>query len=861
MPSFIRKPSARTKIPVLGQFLRWGDQDRQTADDGQGLLEDDPLSIPLEDHGQPGRGYGAQRHVQNEKKIWAHIKSLLFVGFRRNVPCQITMVVAAILLAVYLWTRPDLSLVYEGLLPCGSSRYSINTHTCYNGNFLCPVVDKRRTLRCGNSCYLPQKYSCNDGALEEVSNPDSSISFPSEGNDNTTCPSSYLYLSDPPYENYFISDCSGSSQVVVTSPTAESDLKLISPRLLIAWPSGNSGIVAYFAPKNGVNGSLAISLKNSSETNRTLDTLISGVTGTLSLNTSAVLGLEILGSIRTIRQYVEGSSTLVPKIQDAIKTQKIDGGGIQISRLWLDETTEMFLTFQSANGKKISLQNGRPLFEKGDYIFSAWYNYPQLNQLSASEVLNPSSQGLITTSKDETESLSFFSYTSKILAGGWKFLTYFGRDSLITYLLLEPILSEGEDGAIEAIISAAIERIDASDGSVCHEEVIGDFATYLHEQQGKQSTDPLCDYKMVDTDFFLLIALDRYLVKSATGRSRRNVFLAKHASVLQANEGLTYDHLASTTAEKIMRITSAFEGSPVEQNLIALKHGQEVGQWRDSGRGLGGGRIPYDVNTALVPAALEAIASLSNNGLFASHLDWAETASRRAAFWEEHALPLFEVILPVDEARDLVKSYADNKNLSKITKETDITSPVTFYGLALEGGNNQPIVKVMNTDDCFRHFLLNTTNQTQHSSFLSQTATNILRPFPLGLSTPVGLLVANPAYAGASADIKDFTTSSYHGTVVWSWQLAMMAAGLERQLGRCHDEQLAFCADGELHGRVVKAYNHLWDLIDANREYLSSEVWSWILKGKDIQYISIGALPPLDGHSPVGRPTPSSHYE
>ncbi|KAI1636092.1 hypothetical protein F4809DRAFT_650741 [Biscogniauxia mediterranea] len=856
--SFTKKPSALTKIPVLGRILRWSDEDRQTADDGQGLLEDDPLSIPLEDHGQPVRDYGAQRPIQNEKKIWAHMKSLLFVGFRRNIPCQITIVVAAILLAVYLWTRPDLSLVYEGLLPCGSSRYSINTHTCYNGNFLCPVVDKRRTLRCGNSCYLPQKYTCNDGALQEVDTPDSIIDLPSEGSDNTTCPSSYLHLSDPPYENYFISDCSSSSQVVVTSPMADSDLKLISPRILIAWPSGDSGIVAYFAPRNGVNGSLAISLKNSSETNRTLDTLVGGVTGTLSLNTSAVIELEILGSIRTIRQFVEGPSTLVPKIQDSIKTQQIDGGGIQITRQWLDETTEMFLTFQSVSGKKIYFQNGRPVFERGDYIFNAWYNYPQLDRLSAAEVLNPSSQDLITTNKDETESLSFFSYTSKMLAGGWKFLTYFGRDSLITYLLLEPVLSEGENGAVEAIIGAAIERIDANDGSVCHEEVIGDFATYLNEQQGKHSTDALCDYKMVDTDFFLLIAMDRYLVKSATGRNRRNTFMAKHASVLQANEGLTYDDLASTTAEKIMRLTSAFEESPVKQNLIALKHGQEVGQWRDSGKGLGGGRIPYDVNTALVPAALNAIASLSNNGFFASHVDWAETANKRAIFWEEHTLPLFEITIPTDEARNLVKSYADKTNLSKITNETDITSPVTFYGLALEGENKQPIVKVMNTDDCFRLFLLNATNQTQHSSFLSQAATNILRPFPLGLSTPVGLLVANPAYAGDSADIRDFTTSSYHGTVVWSWQLAMMAAGFERQLGRCHDEQLAFCADKELHGRVVRAYNHLWDLIDQNFEYLSSEVWSWTLKGKDIQYISIGALPPPDGHSPVGRSTPAT---
>jgi hypothetical protein len=71
---------------------------------------------------------------------------------------------------------------------------------------------------------------------------------------------------------------------------------------------------------------------------------------------------------------------------------------------------------------------------------------------------------------------------------------------------------------------------------------------------------------------------------------------------------------------------------------------------------------------------------------------------------------------------------------------------VVFHGLALDGNNNQSLVEVMNTDDCFRHFLINATNQTQLSSFLSQTADHILQPFPVGLSTPVGPVVANPAF-------------------------------------------------------------------------------------------------------------------
>jgi hypothetical protein len=53
---------------------------------------------------------------------------------------------------------------------------------------------------------------------------------------------------------YFYSDCNGASKVVVTSPQPDSNLTIIGPRLLIAWPAGNSGVVSFFQPTNGVNG-------------------------------------------------------------------------------------------------------------------------------------------------------------------------------------------------------------------------------------------------------------------------------------------------------------------------------------------------------------------------------------------------------------------------------------------------------------------------------------------------------------------------------------------------------------------------------------------------------------------------------
>ncbi|KAI1464843.1 carbohydrate-binding module family 52 protein [Daldinia caldariorum] len=838
----MRRFPGLARLPLLGSLYRLAAKSPQTHADSQALLEDDALGIPLEssDSTSPSPKLAARSYRHGTS--W------------QNKSCQYAIflaVLAGLLLAVLLPRRhATLAPRVDGLLPCGNSRYSINNHTCYHGNFLCPVVDRKRTLRCGNDCYLPHLFSCSNEKLFSLPEPNSDEKVPSGEDGQNRCAPSYFHLSDPPYYNYFSADCSSASQVVITSPLPDSDLRIIGPRLLIAWPAGNSGIALYFSPESGVNGTLGVQLENLPGVNRTLNPLIGGVSGILSLNSSATLDLAILGSIRTIREFVEGPSTLSPKIQNAIKIQSLPDGGIQLSRIWLDRTTETFLTMHNLNSTSIPVKDGQPHLVGGAYTFNAWSSYPQLDQLGAAEVVSPASKSLISENQKDIESLSFLSYRSKILAGAWRFLTYFGRDSLISLLLLKPILSEGDGGAVEAILEAAIERINSKDGSVCHEETIGDYASYLNDRQGIDSTDPLCDYKMIDTDFFLLIAINEYFTNSAVGRTRIGPFFSRNASILSENRGLTYMDLVLATAEKIMKVTADFEQSPMKENLIHINEGQTVGQWRDSPNGLGGGRIPYDVNTALAPAALKSIASLSDNKFFPSHPDWNTVGKNRASVWEQNTLAFFQVNITAERARGLVESYVEEANFPGKVNSSDLSSPVVFHGLAL-AGDGQSIIQVMNTDDCFRLFLLNSTNEVQVSAFLSQVADNILHQFPLGLSTTVGLVVANPAYSDGSVNVKEFTESSYHGTVVWSWQLAMMAAGLEKQLERCDREELAFCADTRLHGRVLEAYTHLWDLIDANREHLSKEVWSWVYKNDKFQYTPLGALAAPDGQSPV----------
>jgi hypothetical protein len=141
----------------------------------------------------------------------------------------------------------------------------------------------------------------------------------------------------------------------------------------------------------------------------------------------------------------------------------------------------------------------------------------------------------------------------------------------------------------------------------------------------------------------LPIAAKQYFVDSEIGRSRRDAFFAQKVTEIPYNANLTYGDLMLANTQKILTFSAPFAALKKKEALIHLKEGQVVGTWRDSTYGIGGGRISYDVNTALVPAALRAIAGLAADGFFPEHRDWNSTASEYAQIWEDESLSFFEV--------------------------------------------------------------------------------------------------------------------------------------------------------------------------------------------------------------------------
>jgi hypothetical protein len=393
--------------------------------------------------------------------------------------------------------------------------------------------------------------------------------------------------------------------------------------------------------------------------------------------------------------------------------------------------------------------------------------------------------------------LAFLSYEEKLLAGSWRFLTYFGRDTLISTRLLMRVLMPR---TIEAALGSVLERLSPT-GEVAHEEDVGEFPALRAEKA------PAFDYKMVDDDFMLAPVLAHYVFETEAGATRRAAFLARTTSV-----GDTYADAVGRNLDRVLTLARPYAAAPRFETLIHTKDALKVGNWRDSDEGLGGGRVPYDVNAILVPAALEAAARLYRLPGLADEA-YADEAARLAAVWRG-ARRHFELTVEPAEARTRIHRYAQALGIpSAPALEAIGTEPVVFPAVALDR-RGRPL-PVMHSDDGFA--LLFSTPPLQQ---LRQIAVNIERPLPAGLWTPVGIVVANAAFAAQPVLRAVFSRDHYHGAVVWSWQQALAASGIARQLERRD-------LDAATQAALRRAQNALWRAIDATRANQTSELWSW----------------------------------
>ena len=572
------------------------------------------------------------------------------------------------------------------------------------------------------------------------------------------------------------------------------------PRILVAFPAGDSGVGLWFEAQDApvrlrLSAAPHVALLHD-ERGRTLR----GIEAEIAVDAPALrLGQVLLSSVRVLRNY-ENLGTAPAEV--AVAPAQV-GPQLRWARDRLDGAPGYVLSIEALDGTTVT-----PAL-----ISSHGSIHLRITAASGETPLVPMTESSLLNARAAADArsrevLAFLSYAEKFLAGSWRFETYFGRDTLLSLALLAPAL---QDAALQSGLDSVLERL-AADGEVAHEEAIGEFAILEHRQRdGRASTQPIYDYGMIDEPFLLAPVVAEWLL--ARSRDSAREFLAgREGRGVRRGDALVGNFLW------VIRRTREFARSAAPRNLIGLQAGHAAGEWRDSPQGLAGGRYPYDVNVVFAPAALRAIERLIESGLldpYASPAARAELALAHAQLltWSARAAPLFTVRVPSERARAQLASYARALGVAAGPALAALGAhDLEFDALALDEAGRP--IPVMHSDGGFALLFAQ-----PGAAQLERIVDTVERPFPSGLFTPVGVLVANAAAAGAEVQ-GQFTPAAYHGAVVWSWQQAVLVAGLNRQLARTD-------LPSALRERMRALRARLWRVIDAAGAMRTSELWSW----------------------------------
>ncbi len=586
------------------------------------------------------------------------------------------------------------------------------------------------------------------------------------------------------------------------------------PRLLAAFPAGNSGAAIWFEDIN--EGEVATTFKVTSAPSAARETLTgafgtavsaAGVTFDVESDTPLQVEQLGLGSVRFLRSFDERGILDLPLMSEPF------ADGMRFQRCRQDGKACYFLALEARNGSRV-VQDGtrlvlQPAEEAGPVHFrvQALTSEPALTPLGLDAVLRPeylrggARSGSGVGLERLRNVLDFLVYEEKWLAGSWRFLTYFGRDTLLTATLLAPAL---QNEAFEAALRSVISRLD-DEGRVAHEETVGDFAVSQHFVGAIRADDSTLDYSMVDGDFMLAPVLARYM-EGLEDSARATEFLGE----IGAEEESLSLRLKRNFVWVLSR-SAAFAKSGKTRDLIALESGSAVGDWRDSLEGLGGGVYAYSVNAVFVPAALEAIETLCGGALSDVCEELAGEAQKQLKRWRQ-APARFEVKIPEVKAERALATYAEENGLSIDGAALD-DQALSFAALALTK-TGQPIA-VMHNDIALR-LLFNLLSPEEVMAICEALLAN----FPAGLRSGAGIVTANPAFVEDATLRLTFTRNHYHGAVVWGWQQTLILAGVRRQLERKDLPEEALQLLEDLYSEVVQ-------LLEKNRAVAHSELWSW----------------------------------
>ncbi len=512
----------------------------------------------------------------------------------------------------------------------------------------------------------------------------------------------------------------------------------------------------------------------------------------------------------------------------------------------------------------------------------------------------PNSAGAVSTIsryrqlERDVRGTELLSSKEKLMAGLPNYATYFGRDMMMTSLMMQPVWT---DAMAEFVIASALRKLGPL-GDVSHEEALGgqairensaEYNAHIAEyfrlvRRGNQSAADTAlaharailadlqrvreNYHMRDDEFQLPVVAARYLTNPAVSLGRKRAFLLDSSDGHNSRLGLLLRELGL-----VATLAGPYARDPVVQNLVASPrldstHWRSI-SWRDSNAGYANGRFAMDINAIWAPRALEAMREIlgalrsigfSNDQIaaFAPRVGAAPVAQfigdtvffqRSIQNWRGASRHFVVTVAPEDIRAKVQQKLqwlpAEERVYWQgvLTKTAADTLPLAFLAISLDSAGKP--IPVVNTDPATWLLLRDATDISPDAIAAVRRDVNaITRPYPVGLFIDrLGPVVANDAYASPIV-WEAFKKDTYHSPrVVWGREVNLILLGLANQITGATD-------DGGKARSVGDAVGYVDDMRSALMQtYLAveasglkhNELWSYEIVNGALKPIRYGA--------------------
>jgi hypothetical protein len=422
--------------------------------------------------------------------------------------------------------------------------------------------------------------------------------------------------------------------------------------------------------------------------------------------------------------------------------------------------------------------------------------------------------------------VELLSSKEKLMAGLPNFATYFGRDMMMTALMMRPIWAPA---MMEHVIGSVLKKLGPR-GEVSHEEALGGQAIREHavvydslisqylrvrrENRDRAGQDVLSqaeavlrdlaktreNYHMIDDEFQLPVLAAWYLTDTTVSPDQKRSFLTE-----EAGNGSRLQLLLKELG-LVVSLAQPYLLDQRATNLVSFPRLNSTrwrsASWRDSDAGYARGRFAMDINVIWVPEALKSITAIfeafktlglsreqldsllpePGGGALAGYLRDPASLLKATDVWKGARRHFMVSLSPVEVRRRVDAKLAWLPQAERdywrgvMSGQPMLGDSLTFLALSLdETGRPIPVV---NTDPATELFL----RSDLETRTVQENVAPFLRLYPVGLFVEgLGPIVANDAYAPRQV-WERFKADHYHGPrVVWGREVNLLLLGLANQ--------------------------------------------------------------------------------